>query len=81
MPGDQILVGSVSIALSIAALVAASGRWTTAFQLGLVKKIYQRYGNRGAQLFYLALAILLIALGLIIFFDLRPAYALSQGTP
>ncbi|WP_417739565.1 hypothetical protein [Rosistilla oblonga] len=79
MTADQIFVGSIAIVLSIVTTIAALGYLPAAFELGLAKRIQQRYGQRGAARFYWLVSALLFALGLVILCDVRPSFAVPEA--
>ncbi|WP_145092713.1 hypothetical protein [Rosistilla carotiformis] len=79
MPRDQIFVGSTTIVLSIVTFVAALGLWPAAYELTLAKKLRQRFGERGARGFYLALSLVMLVLGVAILCGVRPSFAIPES--
>ncbi|QDS86602.1 hypothetical protein EC9_07740 [Rosistilla ulvae] len=79
MSGDQIFVGSVTILLSIATLLAALGYLPGADKLGVASKVHRRYGARGVRLFYWGATVLLLALAVAILRDARPSFAVPDS--
>ena len=59
----DIFVGSIALILGIAALVVAVLNLEAAYQLPKAQAIENRFGRRGARIFFAVLGLLLVGLG------------------
>jgi Mg2+/citrate symporter len=71
---DQPLVGSIALVIAAAACVVGFGPWEGPYQLSTFAAIDQRYGRRAARMVWIAIAAVLMTLGLAIISGWRPSY-------
>ena len=77
---DEILVGSVALILSIAALSFAFGPWTKPYELKTIAAVADRFGKPAARGLWIVIAIAAFAAGTAILAGLRPGYADPTGS-
>lgn len=72
---DEVLVGSLAVALSLIAFGIAIGPWQAPYRIRRVASIQSRFGKNAARLIWLFAAILAGTCGFAILNDVRPSYA------
>lgn len=75
MESNDILVGSITVLLSLAALAVAIGPWTSPYDLRIPKALRDRFGLATARFFFVVVCLVLAAIAVAIFLGIRPAYA------
>jgi Mg2+/citrate symporter len=76
---DQPLVGSIALVIATAAAIAGVGPWDSPYQLRTFAAIDQRYGRLAARLIWIAIAAVLMTMGLAIISGWRPSYVSAKA--
>lgn len=72
---NDLLVSTVALIASAAALAVGVGRWQNPYRLRTIATVVDRYGMTAARGVWIAIAIVSLIAGLAIASGMRPGYA------